>query len=469
MKSDDQVDMIKFNYVWTTRVFVRNLSPTETVILQVSPKFATVYDGLSFQWSLKMHGSTYLKALNEELDTLSYDEADRVYNAIALSLYFNDGPVPVVDLCATVNVVNERCNSDDEFSKNFINDGKSITMQRGRETELSVSDRASFSQYIKANIGRVVRFALFLDMPAKLFNPESYLNTHTPTPYISFLTANYRARASSKVFRRKSRKYAIPSILCQKLFSQTRSNQNRICKFSSCKTEIFMQNKKLNWSKSLPNDSDHNGTISESQKNDYIAIFNRVMEQEREQLEQYRECENHEEMKHENECECDELGIGLHAGLANSHLFKKLLIACCEGCEKRASLTISEKEESDDSDDENAFECAEENKEKIHDLLANMYFNKIVLPEMEFVEDFADFLIDAELNDLPVLKRACERYLCGELNNKKDLITSLLLDLLFLAIVFNLPVMKSMTLAELSSRTDELVNVEELLKQDEYR
>lgn len=60
----------------------------------------------------------------------------------------------------------------------------------------------------------------------------------------------------------------------------------------------------------MPNDSDHNGTISESQKNDYIAIFNRVMEQEREQLEQYRECENHEEMKHENECECDELGIG---------------------------------------------------------------------------------------------------------------------------------------------------------------
>jgi len=35
---------------------------------------------------------------------------------------------------------------------------------------------------------------------------------------------------------------------------------------------------------------------------------------------------------------------------------------------------------------------------------------------MDYVEDFVDFLIDAELNDLPVLKRACERYLCGELN-----------------------------------------------------
>lgn len=36
---------------------------------------------------------------------------------------------------------------------------------------------------------------------------------------------------------------------------------------------------------------------------------------------------------------------------------------------------------------------------------------------MEYVEDFVDFLIDAELNDLPVLKRACERYLCGELDS----------------------------------------------------
>ena len=46
-----------------------------------------------------------------------------------------------------------------------------------------------------------------------------------------------------------------------------------------------------------------------------------------------------------------------------------------------------------------------------------MYFNKVALPQMEYVEDFANFLIDVEMNDLPVLKRACERYLCGELNS----------------------------------------------------
>lgn len=52
---------------------------------------------------------------------------------------------------------------------------------------------------------------------------------------------------------------------------------------------------------------------------------------------------------------------------------------------------------------------------------------------------------------------------------KKDLLTSLLLDLLFLAIVFNLPVMKSMTLSELSNRPEDLANPEELLTQEEYK
>ncbi|KAF7637086.1 hypothetical protein Mgra_00003475 [Meloidogyne graminicola] len=115
------------------------------------------------------------------------------------------------------------------------------------------------------------------------------------------------------------------------------------------------------------------------------------------------------------------------------------------------------------------FECDEENKAEVHDTLANMYFNKVVLPEMDYVEDFVDFLIDAELNDLPVLKRACERYLCGELNTKKELMTSLILDLFFIAMVFRLPVMKSMTLTELCDRYHEMEDIGLLLEREEYR
>ncbi|CAI5439756.1 unnamed protein product [Caenorhabditis angaria] len=122
----------------------------------------------------------------------------------------------------------------------------------------------------------------------------------------------------------------------------------------------------------------------------------------------------------------------------------------------------------DEEEGEPHFECDQQDKEHIHDMLANLYFNKVVLPQMEYIEDFVDFLIDAELNDLPVLKRACERYLCSELNTKKDISTCLLLDLLFNSIVFNQPVMKSMTLSELSNRTHEFVDLDGLLQQDEF-
>ncbi|ETN78310.1 hypothetical protein NECAME_10445 [Necator americanus] len=164
----------------------------------------------------------------------------------------------------------------------------------------------------------------------------------------------------------------------------------------------------------------------------------------------------------------------------HEHLFKKLLISCCDSCERRRGSFFYDSRTEDESDDgaETDIETSEQSFEEkpykessnsVLRLLANMYFNKIVLPGMEYVEDFVDFLIDAELNDLPVLKRACERYLCGELNTKKDLLTSLLLDLLFMSIVFKMPVMKSMTLSELSNRTEELSQPDKLLEDDEYK
>uniref|UniRef100_A0A914QTF5 Uncharacterized protein n=1 Tax=Panagrolaimus davidi TaxID=227884 RepID=A0A914QTF5_9BILA len=70
------------------------------------------------------------------------------------------------------------------------------------------------------------------------------------------------------------------------------------------------------------------------------------------------------------------------------HLFKKLLVACCDSCERRASLIpgssndeldtedenhteCDESEHDGDADEdeaENAFECMEENKAEMHDV-----------------------------------------------------------------------------------------------------
>lgn len=95
----------------------------------------------------------------------------------------------------------------------------------------------------------------------------------------------------------------------------------------------------------------------------------------------------------------------------STSLFKKLLTACCDSCERRASLApgsirpLELRNEStparyqasftsegsavgEDSGDEvvdNAFECAEAQKQDTHDELANMWLAKVALPVMEFV------------------------------------------------------------------------------------
>ncbi|VDM25366.1 unnamed protein product [Toxocara canis] len=434
-----QPERVGFRYVWVTRVSMRQLSPTEAIILAVSPKFATVYDHVSFQWSLKMHGTACIGD-EEEGDIQNEgeeEEQDRLVSEyVAVSLYFNDGPVPSVDLRAVVAIMSDKKDSLDGEVNTIIEEKKTITMQRGKECELTDTDRAHISDYIKANVGRVVRLSVLIEMSAKLFDPGTYLNSHTPTPITSFLTANYRARASSKVWKKRSRK------------SRNSGGPN--------------------------GSANGEGSVTSKQRGDLEEAFNRVMDAERERRE--RKDGSHDPSEQNPTCaDGDTACIHFQKGEVRvlddeEHLFKKLLVACCDSCERRASLSVEERDEdSEDSDDETAFECGEQSKECIHDLLANMYFNKVALPGMDYVEDFADFLIDAELNDLPVLKRACERYLCGELNTKKDLLTSLLLDLLFLAIVFNLPVMKSMTLSELSNRPEDLANPDELLTQDEYK
>jgi hypothetical protein len=140
-----------------------------------------------------------------------------------------------------------------------------------------------------------------------------------------------------------------------------------------------------------------------------------------------------------------------------------------ESDEYRSDTPIQEESKDENICEKNTFECCQEDKAEIHDILANMYFNKIALPQMEYVGDFEDFLIDAELNELPVLKRSCERYLCGELNTKRDIQTCLLLNLLFLSMGYDLPIMKSMLLTELCDRSEELNNIDRMLEQEEYK
>ncbi|GMR54117.1 hypothetical protein PMAYCL1PPCAC_24312, partial [Pristionchus mayeri] len=411
--------LLSFRYTWTVRVNERQLSDEESCILHVSPKIATVHDHVSFQWNLRVHGTNGKFNSDDEGDVDENGEPSAPINYVAVELYFIDGPVNQVDVKAVVGIVDKDASAEDA-NKTIVEERKSLKMIRGRGCELTDTDRADVSDYIMNNVGRLIRFSVLIKMDAKLFDPFTYLNTVLPTPTQSFLTANYNARVNSKVWKRRSRK--LNAVLCR---------------------------------------------------------FRKVMEQEERMgnLDKLRPS-----MADVRDCRRGSIDtLKEHCDMApdHEHLFKKLLIACCDGCERRRASVSDRLEEddgeegdNDDSDDEpESFECTEQDKEHVHDMLANMYFEKVCLPQMEYVEDFIDLLIDAELNDLPVLKRACERYLCGELNTKKDLLTSLLLDLLFISIVFNLNVMKSMTLSELSTpnRMEEIKRPDILMEDDEYK
>uniref|UniRef100_A0A158PB92 MATH domain-containing protein n=1 Tax=Angiostrongylus cantonensis TaxID=6313 RepID=A0A158PB92_ANGCA len=137
---------IGFCYEWNTKISMRPVSDDDSVILIVSPKFATVYDHVSFQWSLKIHGMT------GRLDDDVEDEDELPSDYVAVELYYVDGPVS------------------------------------------------------QENVGMIVKVSVLIKMDAKLFDPYTYLDNVFPTPQKSFLTTNYNARVNSKVWRRRSKK-----------------------------------------------------------------------------------------------------------------------------------------------------------------------------------------------------------------------------------------------------------------------
>ncbi|CAI2308181.1 unnamed protein product [Caenorhabditis sp. 36 PRJEB53466] len=416
---------ISFCYTWTTKLKTRKTADGDATILSISPKFATVHQLISFQWNIRIH------------DTSEMNDDDEDVDYVAVDLYFVDGPVNEVNVMAEVGALEKTSTATIGSIPSGQKEAKTIKVQKGVGCEITDADRECVSKYLKENVENIIKISVIINMESRLFEPFTYLDAVSPTPRVSFLTANYNARVNSKVWKRRSRK-----------------RNGRV----------------------------ERRVLSDKEKTDYEKKVQMILDEEREKIAERRELKVKEEDSSSRRASLiSQFRENQHESVLDDHMFKRILVSCCESCEQRRlsfmydsrtedSEAEEEEEGSDDEDDEEPhFECDKSDKEHVHDMLANLYFNKVVLPQMEYVEDFVDFLIDAELNDLPVLKRACERYLCSELNTKKDINTCLLLDLLFNSIVFNLPVMKSMTLTELANRTHELVDVEGLLEQEEFK
>lgn len=97
----------------------------------------------------------------------------------------------------------------------------------------------------------MVRVAVTLEMGAGLFRTDAYLNAVSPTPFHSFLTANYKARAGSKCWRRHSRHAS---------FKRPRSNSDGT---SDCK--------KLDLERAFNKVMDRERMVRDSKSKDYFC------------------------------------------------------------------------------------------------------------------------------------------------------------------------------------------------------
>uniref|UniRef100_A0A915NJR9 MATH domain-containing protein n=1 Tax=Meloidogyne floridensis TaxID=298350 RepID=A0A915NJR9_9BILA len=211
-----------FRYIWPVRVQLRQLGPNgENTILHISPKFATVHEHVSFQWTLKMHGipERMKKKFSEERnleenkiksaidegedgkeeegedeDEEDEDEEDEEGSPssaekgyVAISLYYLDGPVNNICLKAQVHVLEEKeLKHQRDFEEVHLEEKNCLTVTRGSECELALNDRNKVSNYIRQNIGKVIRLSLLIEMDLAHFCADTYLNAVSPTPIHSF-------------------------------------------------------------------------------------------------------------------------------------------------------------------------------------------------------------------------------------------------------------------------------------------
>lgn len=134
------------------------------------------------------------------------NDDDEEVDYVAVDLYFVDGPVNEVNVMAEVGAFEKTSTATIGSIPPGLREAKTIKVQKGVGCEITDSDRECVSNYLKENVDNVIKISVIINMESRLFEPFTYLDAVSPTPRVSFLTANYNARVNSKVWKRRSRK-----------------------------------------------------------------------------------------------------------------------------------------------------------------------------------------------------------------------------------------------------------------------
>uniref|UniRef100_A0AC35UCJ0 BTB domain-containing protein n=1 Tax=Rhabditophanes sp. KR3021 TaxID=114890 RepID=A0AC35UCJ0_9BILA len=164
--------LISFEHTWTTKIFKRKITPTESMILNCSTPFSASYNGVHFSWGLK---------LLEEVDFCG-DNADYVFQRsfpgakhdkkYNIFLYYKDGPTRDISLhSASIYIANGRYET--KFENIPITQTEYIKGS-GWCAEFGPEQKA-FSKFMNRNMNRHINITVKMEMNGSSFQPLTYL------------------------------------------------------------------------------------------------------------------------------------------------------------------------------------------------------------------------------------------------------------------------------------------------------
>uniref|UniRef100_A0A0N5BWH7 BTB domain-containing protein n=1 Tax=Strongyloides papillosus TaxID=174720 RepID=A0A0N5BWH7_STREA len=168
-----QNNTLCFEHTWSVLIARRKLSPTESVILNVSKPFCISYNAIQFQWCLKILEEVDFCAENSDYGSYESNAIDGFSDKkVNVFLYYKSGPKKNIKL-VSANICVKKSNGEKLFPKFHIKETEYI-IGSGWTADMKIFQR-DFSEYISANVGNYVHLSVQMEISSDYFIYQGYL------------------------------------------------------------------------------------------------------------------------------------------------------------------------------------------------------------------------------------------------------------------------------------------------------
>ncbi|CEF65586.1 Hypothetical protein SRAE_2000026300 [Strongyloides ratti] len=162
-----------FEHTWSVLIARRKLSPTESVILNVSKPFCISHNAIQFQWCLKILEEVDFCADNSDYGSYESNTIDGFSDKkVNVFLYYKSGPKKNIKL-VSANICIKKPNNEKIFPKFHIKETEYI-IGSGWTADMKIFQR-DFSEYINANVGNYVHISVQMEISSEYFIYQGYL------------------------------------------------------------------------------------------------------------------------------------------------------------------------------------------------------------------------------------------------------------------------------------------------------